>query len=114
MILAAIDAATAAAAIAVLVAVGGVIVSFFRIGPERTNIVVTYQAKILDDLQQENNRLLSENNRLLGEAADYIERIDALEEQIKLESKQRQQLERRIDHLVRRTVTLEHDNGGEE
>lgn len=60
----------------------GAAVAIMRIGPDRTHVVVTYQAQILDDLNAENARLRSENSDLRLRVKSCEDRIKLLEDLI--------------------------------
>lgn len=87
-----VDYGTILAVVALLTGVGGMVVAFRKVGPERTNVIVTYQAAVLDDLRTENERLVRINREL-------EKRVDCLEEEVELERRRRAEVERRLRHL---------------
>lgn len=75
----------------------GGIVAVGKMGPERTSIVVTYQAQALDDLQSENERLIKDNTHLRDRLERIEQKCDRQAEELKAERRQRLDLERRIE-----------------
>ena len=86
------DFATVSAVIAVLVGLGGMILAMLRFGPDKTNVVVTYQATVLDDLREENERLSRIN-------ATLSKRVAELEVEIEEQKAARHKVEMRLQHL---------------
>lgn len=69
-----LDPATGLSLAAILVGVGGAVVAMFKVGPEKTSIVVSYQAQVLEDIREENHRLLS-LNASLTKRVEYLENL---------------------------------------
>lgn len=85
-VLFAIEPNSALTVIALAIGVVGALAAIFKIGPDRTNVVVGYQAQILNDLQQENQRLTGvvrelrvENSQQRGEIDSLKQRVEKLE-----------------------------------
>jgi uncharacterized protein YlxW (UPF0749 family) len=87
-----VDVGTIGAIIALLTGVAGMVIAITKVGPERTNVIVTYQAAVLDDLREENERLQKVNENLAS-------RISELEREVDTQRNKRQEVERRLRHL---------------
>lgn len=86
------DASQVLTGLALASGLTGAVVAIWKVGPERTNVIVTYQTEVLDNLRKENQRLLGVN-------AELLDRVARLERKAWDEERKRLDVERRLELL---------------